>query len=169
MYNSKTGIDDMILLSKMTEEAINSNLEKRFKSDVIYTYIGNVLISVNPFRNIKDLYSERLLKDYRGKYPWEMPPHVYSLSDNVYRQLLQEGKNQCVIVSGESGAGKTEATKKILQFIAAASSKSEEVKRVNDVILQSNPLLEAFGNAKTLSYLFSYSLNINNIFFKFSL
>eukprot|EP01091_Cochliopodium_minus_P015206 TRINITY_DN5339_c0_g1_i2.p1 TRINITY_DN5339_c0_g1~~TRINITY_DN5339_c0_g1_i2.p1 ORF type:complete len:1073 (-),score=394.85 TRINITY_DN5339_c0_g1_i2:98-3316(-) len=147
---NRAGIDDMIMLTKVNESGINDNLQKRFKSDIIYTYIGNVLISVNPFKNIKDLYSERLLKDYRGKYPYELPPHVYSLADGVYRQLLQEGKNQCVIISGESGAGKTEASKKILQFIAAASSNSEDVKRVNDVILGSNPLLEAFGNAKTL-------------------
>ena len=79
-----------------------------------------------------------------------MPPHVFALADQIYRQLLQEGKRQCVIISGESGAGKTEASKKILQYIAAASSNSPDVLRVKDVIIESNPLLESFGNAKTI-------------------
>jgi myosin-1 len=81
---------------------------------------------------------------------YELPPHVYALSDQIYRQLMQEGKPQAVIISGESGAGKTEASKKIMQYIAAASSNTPDVQRVKDVIIESNPLLEAFGNAKTL-------------------
>lgn len=89
-------------------------------------------------------------QDYRGKYTYELPSHVFAVADQVYRQLIQEGKPQCVIISGESGAGKTEASKKILQYIAAASSNSDDVARVKDVIMASNPLLESFGNAKTI-------------------
>ncbi len=144
------GVDDMVMLSDLSEGGINSNLRRRFEKSQIYTYVGPVLVSVNPFRNIPELYSERLLKDYRGKYMYELPPHVYALSDEVYRQLMQEGKQQAVIISGESGAGKTEASKKIMQYIAAASSNSPGVQHVKNVIIESNPLLEAFGNAKTL-------------------
>lgn len=87
---------------------------------------------------------------FARKYPYELPAHVFAVADQVYRQLMQEGKPQCVIISGESGAGKTEASKKILQYIASASSGSPDVERVKSVIMQSNPLLEAFGNAKTV-------------------
>jgi hypothetical protein len=118
------------MLSDVTENGINANLKKRYAKDIIYTYIGPVLISVNPFKNIPDLYSDRLLKDYRGKYPYEMQPHVYALADQIYRQLMQEGKPQAVVISGESGAGKTEASKKILQYIAVASSGTPDVQRV---------------------------------------
>lgn len=125
------------------------------------------MISVNPFKQIKGIYDERTLKDYRGKYPNEVPPHVYALTDNMYREMLAEGESQCVIIrsvdriyrspplvyiasSGESGAGKTEASKLIMQYIAAVSGKGSDVARVKDIILDSNPLLEAFGNAKTV-------------------
>ena len=95
----------MVMLSKMSNDAINDNLKKRFGADIIYTYIGHVLISVNPYKEIKNLYTERTLKDYRGKYRYELAPHVYSLADDMYRSLLSERENQCVIISGESGAG----------------------------------------------------------------
>jgi myosin-1 len=113
-------------------------------------YIGHVLISVNPYKDIKNLYTDRTLKDYRGKYRYELAPHVYSLADDMYRSLLSEREHQCVIISGESGAGKTEAAKKIMQFIASITGGSPGTKQVKDVILESNPLLEAFGNAKTI-------------------
>jgi hypothetical protein len=99
---------------------------------------------------IKNLYSDRTLLDYKGKFPYEMPPHVYCLTDLMYREMRNSNESQCVIISGESGAGKTEASKRIMQFIAAVSGSSGDVMRVKDVILESNPLLEAFGNAKTL-------------------
>ena len=107
-------------------------------------------MSVNPFKMIDGIYSQRKLEEYRGKYQYEMSPHIYGLADNLYRQLLSEGKNQAVIISGESGAGKTEASKRVLEFICAASSNSPDVQKVKDVIIESNPLLESFGNAKTI-------------------
>ncbi|KNC47565.1 myosin ID heavy chain [Thecamonas trahens ATCC 50062] len=140
----------MVMLSSITEKAIVDNLHKRYKDDTIYTYIGPVLISVNPFKGIKDLYSDTRLRAYRGKYMYELAPHVFALADAAYRAMLSEGENQCVIISGESGAGKTEASKKIFQYIASVCSATNEVARVRDIILQSNPLLEAFGNAKTV-------------------
>jgi len=150
MYSSKHGVDDMVMLTKVNNDGITENLSKRFKADVIYTYIGHVLISVNPFKEIANLYTERTLKDYKGKYRYELSPHVYSLADDMYRSMLNDRENQCVIISGESGAGKTEASKKIMQFIAAVSGSSPSVTHVKNVIIESNPLLEAFGNAKTL-------------------
>lgn len=149
-FPSKHGIDDLTLLKEVSNDGINDNLQKRFAKDIIYTYIGHVLISVNPFKEIKNLYTDQTLLDYRGKYRYEMPPHVYSLADDMYRSMVSNQQNQCVIISGESGAGKTEASKKILQYVAAISGRSREVSRVKDVILESNPLLEAFGNAKTI-------------------
>ena len=105
---------------------------------------------MNPYKLIDGLYTDRTLKDYRGKYQYELPPHVYSIADAMYRALFSEGENQCVIISGESGAGKTVNSKHIMQFIAAVSGSSPGVQRTKDIILESNPLLEAFGNAKTI-------------------
>ena len=149
-FQKKLGVDDMVMLSDISEKGILINLEKRFSSDLIYTYIGNVLISVNPFKPIKDIYSPETLNSYRGKYPYEMPPHIFALAEEMYRQMIANAEAQCVIISGESGAGKTEASKLIMQYIAAVSGKGADVTRVKNVILDSNPLLEAFGNAKTV-------------------
>jgi myosin-1 len=140
----------MVMLTDISNSGIVANLKKRYEKDIIYTYIGHVLISVNPFKIIKGLYSERTIQDYRGKYRYEMPPHVFALADDMHRTMLADEENQCVIISGESGAGKTEASKFIMQYIAAHSGHTADVVRVKDIILSSNPLLEAFGNAKTL-------------------
>lgn len=140
----------MVMLSTITELAILDNIRKRHQNDVIYTYIGQVLISINPFKPIPELYSQRTLLEYRGKYPYELPPHIYALAEEMHRRLTSEATSQCVIITGESGAGKTEASKLILQYIAAVSGRGEDISRIKDVILDSNPLLEAFGNAKTI-------------------
>lgn len=147
---TKYGVDDMVMLSKVSENSILENIKKRYDADIIYTYIGHVLIAVNPYKLIEQLYTERTLKDYRGKYQYELPPHVYSIADAMFRALFSEGENQCVIISGESGAGKTVTSKHIMHFIAAVSGQNPEVQRTKDIILESNPLLEAFGNAKTI-------------------
>ena len=144
------GVDDMVMLSNLSEDEIASNLCTRYKKDLIYTYIGQVLVSVNPFKAIRGIYDESTLFEYRGKYAYELPPHVFMIAEQMYRNMQQENESQCVIISGESGAGKTEASKKIMQYFAAVSGKGSDVAKVKDVILQSNPLLEAFGNAKTI-------------------
>jgi myosin-1 len=140
----------MLSASDINEQGIVKNLQKRYGHDMIYTYIGHVLISLNPFKPIPDLYAHKTLQEYRGKYAYELPPHIYMLAEQMYRQLMNDAENQCVIISGESGAGKTEASKLIMQYIAAVSGKGEDITRVKDIILDSNPLLEAFGNAKTI-------------------
>lgn len=149
-HNVKTsGVDDMVLLQKISEPSIVENLKKRFMDDVIYTYIGPVLVSVNPFKHI-NIFTDREVELYQGAAQYENPPHVYALADNMYRNMLIDMENQCVIISGESGAGKTVAAKFIMGFITKVSGGGPKVQRVKDVILESNPLLEAFGNAKTV-------------------
>ncbi|KAM6294828.1 unconventional myosin-If [Aegotheles albertisi] len=145
----QSGVDDMVLLSKISEEAIVENLKKRFMDDYIFTYIGPVLISVNPFKQMP-YFTDREIELYQGAAQYENPPHIYALTDNMYRNMLIDGENQCVIISGESGAGKTVAAKYIMGYISKVSGGGEKVQHVKDIILQSNPLLEAFGNAKTV-------------------
>lgn len=145
----KEGVDDLVLLPKISEDQIVENLKKRYAVDLIYTNIGPVLISVNPFRNL-GISGEEYVDMYRGHIAHELPPHIFALAEAAYRNMKDYHENQCVIISGESGAGKTEAAKLIMQYISSVSGKSEKVEYVKHVILGSNPLLEAFGNAKTL-------------------
>uniref|UniRef100_A0A8K9WYF5 Osteoclast-stimulating factor 1 n=1 Tax=Oncorhynchus mykiss TaxID=8022 RepID=A0A8K9WYF5_ONCMY len=144
-----SGVDDMVLLSKINEEAITDNLKKRYMDDYIFTYIGSVLISVNPFKQLP-YFTDREVELYQGAAQYENPPHIYALADNMYRNMMIDCENQCVIISGESGAGKTVAAKYIMGYISKVSGGGPKVQHVKDIILQSNPLLEAFGNAKTV-------------------
>uniref|UniRef100_A0A8C8FHF0 Myosin IF n=1 Tax=Oncorhynchus tshawytscha TaxID=74940 RepID=A0A8C8FHF0_ONCTS len=145
----QSGVDDMVLLSKISEDAIVENLKKRFMDDFIFTYIGSVLISVNPFKQMP-YFTDREIELYQGAAQYENPPHIYALTDNMYRNMMIDQENQCVIISGESGAGKTVAAKYIMGYISKVSGGGDKVQHVKDIILQSNPLLEAFGNAKTV-------------------
>ncbi|XP_026228858.1 myosin IEb isoform X1 [Anabas testudineus] len=144
-----SGVDDMVLLSKISEDAITDNLKKRYMDDYIFTYIGPVLISVNPFKQLP-YFTDREVELYQGAAQYENPPHIYALSDNMYRNMMIDTENQCVIISGESGAGKTVAAKYIMSYVSKVSGGGDKVQHVKDIILQSNPLLEAFGNAKTV-------------------
>uniref|UniRef100_A0A7N8YNM2 Osteoclast-stimulating factor 1 n=1 Tax=Mastacembelus armatus TaxID=205130 RepID=A0A7N8YNM2_9TELE len=144
-----SGVDDMVLLSKINEDAIVDNLKKRYMDDYIFTYIGPVLISVNPFKQMP-YFGEKEIEMYQGAAQYENPPHIYALADNMYRNMMIDRENQCVIISGESGAGKTVAAKYIMGYISRVSGGGPRVQHVKDIILQSNPLLEAFGNAKTV-------------------
>uniref|UniRef100_A0A673IJ52 Myosin IEb n=1 Tax=Sinocyclocheilus rhinocerous TaxID=307959 RepID=A0A673IJ52_9TELE len=143
------GVDDMVLLSKISEDAITDNLKKRYMDDFIFTYIGPVLISVNPFKQLP-YFTDREIELYQGAAQYENPPHIYALADNMYRNMMIDSENQCAIISGESGAGKTVAAKYIMSYISKVSGGGTKVQHVKDIILQSNPLLEAFGNAKTV-------------------
>lgn len=144
-----SGVDDMVLLSKISEDAITENLRKRYHDDYIFTYIGPVLISVNPFKQLP-YFTDREVELYQGAAQYENPPHIYALADNMFRNMMIDSENQCVIISGESGAGKTVAAKFIMSYISKVSGGGAKVQKVKDIILQSNPLLEAFGNAKTV-------------------
>ncbi|XP_069686515.1 unconventional myosin IC isoform X2 [Periplaneta americana] len=145
----RVGVQDFVLLENFqSEDAFVDNLRKRFKENLIYTYIGQVLVSVNPYKNL-NIYTPEDIKQYRNTHFFEAPPHIFAVSDTAYRSLTEENRGQCILISGESGSGKTEASKKVLQFIAAATGHGSQVESVKDKLLQSNPVLEAFGNAKT--------------------
>ncbi|EGG25290.1 myosin IE [Cavenderia fasciculata] len=150
MYKKGEGVPDFVLLNQITENDFLENLITRHKSDQIYTYIGDVVISSNPFKKM-NIYNESDIKNYNGRYKYEMPPHIYALANDAYRAMRQNQEKQCVIISGESGAGKTEASKKIMQFLTFVSkNQSDRGDKIAKMLLESNPLLEAFGNAKTL-------------------
>lgn len=147
---NEVGVSDLTLLTTISDQSINENLKKRFLNGSIYTYIGHVLISVNPFRDL-GIYTDAILESYKGKNRLEVPPHVFAIAESMYYNMKAYNENQCVIISGESGAGKTEAAKRIMQYIAAASTNhSESIGKIKDMVLATNPLLESFGCAKTL-------------------
>ncbi|KAH9632913.1 hypothetical protein HF086_002735 [Spodoptera exigua] len=149
VHRERVGVQDFVLLEDFrSEAAFIDNLRKRFNENIIYTYIGNVLISVNPYKNLP-IYTEEKTKLYYKKAFFEAPPHVFAIADNAYRSLVYEHREQCILISGESGSGKTEASKKVLEYIAARTNHLRNVETVKDKLLQTNPLLEAFGNAKT--------------------
>ncbi|KAH0838079.1 P-loop containing nucleoside triphosphate hydrolase protein [Lanmaoa asiatica] len=146
----QVGVSDMTLLTTISNESINDNLQKRWTNGEIYTYIGGVLVSVNPFRDL-GIYTDETLHKYKGKNRLEVPPHVFGIAESAYYNMNAYHENQCVIISGESGAGKTEAAKRIMQYIAAVSGgQDNNIQEIKDMVLATNPLLESFGCAKTL-------------------
>uniref|UniRef100_A0A7S4RTN0 Myosin motor domain-containing protein n=1 Tax=Alexandrium monilatum TaxID=311494 RepID=A0A7S4RTN0_9DINO len=157
------GVEDLLSLGDFNEGALLHNVRVRYFKDEIYTGIGGpILISVNPFANLPGLYSEQKQKFYRDRsaavgsgQSLELPPHLFSVGAASYTAMLGDGKNQSIIISGESGAGKTEATKRILTYFAnlqknSAPQSARGQMSIEDQVLRSNPILEAFGNAKTL-------------------
>ncbi|KAM9838654.1 unconventional myosin-Ig [Aulostomus maculatus] len=144
------GKSDFVLLDEVTMEQFMENLKLRFEKGRIYTYIGEVVVSVNPYRQM-DIYGKDAIDVYRGRELYENPPHLYAVSDAAYKAMKRRAKDTCIVISGESGAGKTEASKYIMQYIAAITNPSQraEVESVKNVLLKSNCVLEAFGNAKT--------------------
>uniref|UniRef100_A0A7N6A8X5 Myosin IG n=1 Tax=Anabas testudineus TaxID=64144 RepID=A0A7N6A8X5_ANATE len=144
------GKSDFVLLDEVTMEQFMENLKLRFDKGRIYTYIGEVVVSVNPYRQM-DIYGKETIEAYRGRELYENPPHLFAVSDAAYKAMKRRAKDTCIVISGESGAGKTEASKYIMQYIAAITNPSQraEVESVKNVLLKSNCVLEAFGNAKT--------------------
>jgi myosin heavy subunit len=117
--------------------------------DKIYTYVSSILISVNPFK-LLPIYTPEVLESYRSGGA-NKAPHVFAVADAAYNAMLAEKRHQSVVISGESGSGKSEATKLILQYLAETSSGGRgESAGLEQQILQSNPLMESFGNAKTV-------------------
>ncbi|XP_053121729.1 unconventional myosin-Ig isoform X4 [Hemicordylus capensis] len=144
------GKADFVLLDQVTMEDFMDNLKLRFEKGRIYTYIGEVVVSMNPYRQM-ELYGKEMIEQYRGRELYERPPHLYAVADAAYKAMKRRAKDTCIVISGESGAGKTEASKYIMQYIAAITNPTQraEVERVKNVLLKSNCVLEAFGNAKT--------------------
>ncbi|KAJ7987385.1 hypothetical protein DPEC_G00325940 [Dallia pectoralis] len=149
-------IEDMAMFTFLHEPAVLFNLKERYAAWMIYTYSGLFCVTVNPYKWLP-VYDQSVVNAYRGKKRTEAPPHVFSVSDNAYQYMLSDRENQSVLITGESGAGKTVNTKRVIQYfasIAAAPGKksaAEEKKgTLEDQIIQANPALEAFGNAKTI-------------------
>ncbi|XP_061697288.1 unconventional myosin-Ib isoform X2 [Syngnathoides biaculeatus] len=149
LLDNMIGVGDMVLLEPLSEDSFLENLRKRFDHNEIYTYIGSVVISMNPYRSLP-IYSPEKVEEYRNRNFYELSPHIYALADEAYRSLRDQDKDQCILITGESGAGKTEASKLVMSYVAAVCGKGQEVNKVKEQLLQSNPVLEAFGNAKTV-------------------
>uniref|UniRef100_S4RBY6 Myosin-7 n=1 Tax=Petromyzon marinus TaxID=7757 RepID=S4RBY6_PETMA len=146
-------IEDMAMLTFLNEPSVLFNLKERYAAWMIYTYSGLFCVTVNPYKWLP-VYSSQCVNAYRGKKRQEAPPHIFSISDNAYQYMLSDRENQSVLITGESGAGKTVNTKRVIQYfasIAAAGTKRDASKgTLEDQIVSANPALEAFGNAKTL-------------------
>ncbi|XP_038277818.1 unconventional myosin-Ib isoform X4 [Dermochelys coriacea] len=149
LLDNMIGVGDMVLLEPLSEDSFINNLKKRFDHSEIYTYIGSVVVSINPYRSLP-IYSPEKVEEYRNRNFYELSPHIFALSDEAYRSLRDQDKDQCILITGESGAGKTEASKLVMSYVAAVCGKGAEVNQVKEQLLQSNPVLEAFGNAKTV-------------------
>ncbi|XP_055083626.1 myosin-10 isoform X2 [Periophthalmus magnuspinnatus] len=157
-------VEDMADLTCLNEASVLHNLRERYYSGLIYTYSGLFCVVINPYKNLP-IYTESIVEMYRGKKRHEMPPHIYAISEAAYRSMLQDREDQSILCTGESGAGKTENTKKVIQYLAhvasshkgGTSARSKEINmqsmqygELERQLLQANPILEAFGNAKTV-------------------
>ncbi|KAG1359672.1 putative Myosin-8 [Cocos nucifera] len=144
------GVDDMTKLAYLHEPGVLQNLRSRYDINEIYTYTGSILIAVNPFRKLPHLYDSHMMEQYKGAAFGELAPHPFAVADAAYRLMRNEGLSQSILVSGESGAGKTESTKMLMRYLAYLGGRAAaEGRTVEKQVLQSNPVLEAFGNAKT--------------------
>merc|ERR1719428_1112878 len=144
--------EDMANLTFLNDASVFYNLKVRFQAKLIYTYSGLFCIVVNPYKRYP-IYTGTVVKMYLGKRRNEVPPHLWAITETAYRNMLQNGKNQSMLITGESGAGKTENTKKVISYLAmvATSGKKSAAKKVSleDQIVATNPILESYGNAKT--------------------
>ncbi|NXM94052.1 MYO1A protein, partial [Sylvia borin] len=143
-------VADLVLLDPLTEESLVQTLQERFRRHDIYTYIGNVVISVNPYQSLP-IYTPEKVEEYHNCSFFAVKPHIYAIADDAYRSLRDRDRDQCILITGESGAGKTEASKLVMSYVAAVSSKGEEVNKVKEQLLQSNPVLEAASPTRTPS------------------
>ncbi|XP_050298493.1 myosin heavy chain, muscle isoform X34 [Anthonomus grandis grandis] len=148
--------EDMSNLTYLNDASVLHNLKQRYYAKLIYTYSGLFCVAINPYKRFP-VYTNRCAKLYRGKRRNEVPPHIFAISDGAYVNMLTNHENQSMLITGESGAGKTENTKKVIAYFATvgASTKkpSEEQQKkgtLEDQVVQTNPVLEAFGNAKTV-------------------
>ncbi|XP_039387137.1 unconventional myosin-VI isoform X5 [Mauremys reevesii] len=145
--DSKKDMEDNCSLMYLNEATLLHNIKVRYSKDRIYTYVANILIAVNPYFDIPKLYSSETIKKYQGKSLGTLPPHVYAIADKAFRDMKVLKMSQSIIVSGESGAGKTENTKFVLRYLTESYGTGQDI---DERIVEANPLLEAFGNAKTV-------------------
>ncbi|XP_027480955.2 myosin-4 [Zalophus californianus] len=152
-------IEDMAMMTHLHEPGVLYNLKERYAAWMIYTYSGLFCVTVNPYKWLP-VYNPEVVAAYRGKKRQEAPPHIFSISDNAYQFMLTDRENQSILITGESGAGKTVNTKRVIQYFATIAITGEKKKEeptagkmqgtLEDQIISANPLLEAFGNAKTV-------------------
>ncbi|UXI22000.1 hypothetical protein NH340_JMT07943 [Sarcoptes scabiei] len=145
--------DDNCSLMFLNEGNLLHNIRLRYSKNKIYTYVANILIALNPYCDLREqYYSTKILRSYQGKSLGKMSPHVFAIADKAYFDIKRMEQSQSIIVSGESGAGKTESTKYILRYICESygETQSDNAIKIEQLILEANPLLEAFGNAKTV-------------------
>ncbi|XP_051797560.1 myosin heavy chain, fast skeletal muscle-like [Acanthochromis polyacanthus] len=151
-------IEDMAMMTHLNEPSVLFNLKDRYAAWMIYTYSGLFCVTVNPYKWLP-VYDPQVVAAYRGKKRMEAPPHIFSVSDNAYQNMLTDRENQSVLITGESGAGKTVNTKRVIQYFATIAVAGGDKKEhssgkmqgtLEDQIISANPLLEAFGNAKTV-------------------
>nr|XP_055246773.1 unconventional myosin-VI isoform X6 [Gorilla gorilla gorilla] len=145
--DSKKDVEDNCSLMYLNEATLLHNIKVRYSKDRIYTYVANILIAVNPYFDIPKIYSSEAIKSYQGKSLGTRPPHVFAIADKAFRDMKVLKMSQSIIVSGESGAGKTENTKFVLRYLTESYGTGQDI---DDRIVEANPLLEAFGNAKTV-------------------
>jgi len=150
MNHEEIGRGDFVLLDEISIQSFIHNLRIRFNGGKFYTYIGEVCVAVNPYRTL-NIYGPENVNQYKGREIFERPPHIFAIGDAAYKTMKRSGKDTCIVISGESGSGKTEASKIIMRYLAAVTNQSgqQEIERVKNILLQSNAILEAFGNAKT--------------------
>ncbi|XP_020720191.1 myosin heavy chain, muscle isoform X8 [Bombus affinis] len=148
--------EDMSNLTYLNDASVLHNLKQRYYAKLIYTYSGLFCVAINPYKRFP-VYTHRCAKLYRGKRRNEVPPHIFAISDGAYVNMLTNSENQSMLITGESGAGKTENTKKVIAYFAtvgASTKKSDDTSQkkgsLEDQVVQTNPVLEAFGNAKTV-------------------
>ncbi|KAG2377271.1 Myosin-7 Myosin XI [Vigna angularis] len=146
------GVEDMTRLAYLHEPGLLQNLQIRYSINEIYTYTGSILIAVNPFQKLPHLTGTSTMEKYKCAAFGEQSPHPFAIASSAYSKMINEKRNQSILVSGESGAGKTESTKMLMQYLAFIGGRAEtEGRSVEQQVLESNPVLEAFGNAKTES------------------
>ena len=147
-------VDDLVHSDFLHEPGILHTLRVRYELDMIYTYSGQILIAVNPHKPLKHLYGERMMEQYKGTVLGDLSPHTYAVAEAAYAAMMIDEKRQAILISGESGAGKTESAKLVMQYLAHRSGTrpglNGRAAPIEQQILESNPLLEAFGNAKTM-------------------
>ncbi|XP_028303243.1 unconventional myosin-XV isoform X2 [Gouania willdenowi] len=141
------GMEDMTDLPELNETTVLMNLKKRYDQELVYTYIGRILVSVNPYK-LLNIYGTDMVLQYEGHGLSDNPPHLFAIANLSYTTMMDAKKDQCIVISGESGSGKTEATKLILRYLTAIHHKRNVTQQIE--ILEATPLLESFGNAKTV-------------------
>lgn len=148
--------EDMSNLTYLNDASVLYNLKERYYANLIYTYSGLFCVAINPYKRFP-IYTNRVVQMYRGRRRQEMPPHLFAIADGAYTDMIANRENQSMLITGESGAGKTENTKKVIAYFAnvGATTKKDEQKdtkkgNLEDQVVQTNPVLESFGNAKTV-------------------